>query len=61
MSHPHNVVLVKSRYNKTKKWMHIFPLFKTLPSVDEDDNANHDDVGNDDAAFEDSFQHTRAG
>ena len=55
MSHPHNVVLGKSRYIKTKKWMHIFPLLKTLPSVAEDDNANHDD--NDDAAFEDSFQH----
>ena len=26
MSHPHNVVLGKSRYKKTKKWMHISPL-----------------------------------
>ena len=56
MSHPHNVVLGKSRYNKTKMWMHIFPLLKTLPSA-EDDNTNHDDDDNDDAAFEDSFQH----
>ena len=56
MSHPHNVVLGKSRYNQTKRWMHIFPLLKTLPSAD-DDNANHDDDDNDDAAFEDSFQH----
>ena len=53
--HPHNVVLGKSRYKKTKKWMHIFPLFKTLPSP-EDGNSNHDD-DNDDAAFEDLFQH----
>ena len=52
MDHPHNVVLRKRRYKKTKKWMHIFPILKT--SV-EDDNANHDDT--DDAAFEDSFQH----
>ena len=37
--------------------MHIFPLLKTLPSV-EDDNSNHDDDDdNDDAAFDDSFQH----
>ena len=58
MSHPHNVVLGKSRYNKTKKWMHIFPLLKTLPSA-EDDNVNHDDDDddNDDGAFEDSFQY----
>ena len=56
MSHPHNVVLGKSRYSKTKKSMHIFPLLKTLSSA-EDDNANHDGDDNDDAAFEDSFQH----
>ena len=56
MSHPHKVVLGKSRYKKTKNWMHIFPLLKTLPSA-EDDNANHDDDDNDDAAFEDSSQH----
>ena len=56
MIHPHNVVLGKSRYNKTKKWMHIFPLLKSLPSA-ENDNASHDDDDNDDAPFEDSFQH----
>ena len=39
-------------HNKTKKWMHTFPLLKTST---EDDTASHDD--NDDAAFEDSFQH----
>ena len=54
MSHPHNVVLGKSRYNKTKKWMRIFPLLKTLSS--KDDNANHDD-GDSGDAFQDSFQH----
>ena len=36
--------------------MHVFPLFKTLRSV-EDDNANHDDYDNDYVAFETSFQH----
>ena len=37
--------------------MHIFPLFKALIPV-EDDNANHDTSDNDeDAAFHDSFQH----
>ena len=35
--------------------MHIFPLFKTLHSA-EDDNAHHDDDDNDDAAFQDYFQ-----
>ena len=54
MSHPQKVVVGKSRYNKTKRWMPIFPLLKTLPSA-EDDNANHDDDDNDDATFEDSF------
>ena len=29
MSHPPNVVLGKSRYSKTKKWIHIFPLLQT--------------------------------
>ena len=56
MSHPHNVVLGKSRHKKTKKWMHIFPLVKILAFA-EVDNANHDDDDNDDAAFEDSSQH----
>ena len=55
MSHPHNVVLGKSRYKKTKRWINIFPLLKTLPSP-EDDNTNHDD-DDDEVAFEDSFQH----
>ena len=55
MSHPHNVVLRKSRYNKTKKWMHIFPLLVTLPSSAEDDTASHDDGDTEDAAFEDTF------
>ena len=59
MSHPHNVVLGKSRYKKTKKWMHIFSLFKTLPSP-EDDNTNQDDDDDNDACFEDS-SNTRAG
>ena len=54
-SHPRNVVVGKSRYKKTKKWMHLFPLFRTLPSA-EGDNNNHDDDGNGDVAFEDSFQ-----
>ena len=57
MSHPHNVVLGKSCYNKTKKWMHIFPLLKTLPSSAEDDTTSHGDDDTEDAAFEDSFQH----
>ena len=57
MSHLHNVVLGKSRYKKTKEWIHIVPLFKALTPV-EDDNANHDTGDNDeDAAFHDSFQH----
>ena len=56
MSHPHNVVLGKGRYNKTKQWMHISPLLKTLPSSTEDDTASHND-DTEDAAFEDSFQH----
>ena len=56
MSHPHNVVLGKSRYKKTKKWIHIFLLLKTLPSSAEDDTASHDD-DTEDAAFQDSFQH----
>ena len=55
-SQPHNVVLGKSRYKKTKKWMHIFPLFKTLAYA-EDGNANHGVSDDDDAAFHDSFQH----
>ena len=40
----------------TKKWMHILPLLKTLPSSAEDDTASHND-DTEDAAFEDSFQH----
>ena len=48
------VVLGKGRYKKTKKWIHIFPLFKTLA---EDGNANHHVGDDDDAAFHDSFQH----
>ena len=36
MDHPHNVVLDKSRYKKTKKWMHVFSLLKTLPSSAEE-------------------------
>ena len=48
MSHPHNVVLGKSCYKKTKKWTHIFPLLKTLPPASaEDDTANHDDDDDD--------------
>ena len=31
MSHPYNVVLGKSRYNKTKKLMHIFPFSRSYP------------------------------
>ena len=31
MDHPHNVVLGKSRYKKTKKWMHVFPFSKHYP------------------------------
>ena len=61
MSHPHNVVLGRSRYNKTKKWTHVFPLFKTVSSDDDgasNHNDNHDDDDDDDdAAFHDSFQH----
>ena len=38
MSHPHNVLLGKS-YKKSKRWMHIFPLFKTLAPA-EDGSAN---------------------
>ena len=56
MSHPHNVILGKNRYNKTKKAAY-FPLLKTLPSSDEDDTASHDDDDTEDAAFEDLFQH----
>ena len=33
MSHPHNVVLGKSRYKKTKKWVHIFPLSRPYPPL----------------------------
>ena len=66
LSHPHNVVLGKSRYNKTTKWRHVFPLLKTVSSDDDgasNHNDNHDDGGgdggdgDDDAAFHDSFQH----
>ena len=57
MSHPHNVVLGNSPYNKTKRWMHIFPLLKTLPFSAEDDTASHADDDTEDAAFEDSLQH----
>ena len=46
MSHPHNVVLGKSRYNKTDAYFALL-----------NENTNHDDDDNDDAAFEDSFQH----
>ena len=57
MDHLHNVVLGKSRYKKNKKWMHVFPLLKTLPSSAEDDNTIHDDDDDDnDAAFQDSIQ-----
>ena len=60
MSHPHNVVLGKNRYKKSKKWIHIIPLLKTLPSA-EDDNTNHnDDYDNDDAVLK-IHPNTRAG
>ena len=53
MDHPHNVVIGKSRYKKSKRWMHVFPLLKTLPSSADDDNAIHDDNDDDnDAAFQ---------
>ena len=47
MSHPHNVVLGKSRYKQTKKWTHILSLLETVSNGDEDDSDS----------FEDSFQH----
>ena len=55
MSHPHCVVLGKGHYKMTKRWMHIFPLFKILDPA-EDSNANHDVGDDDDAVFHDSFQ-----
>ena len=57
MTHPHNVVLEKSRYNKIKKWMHIFPLLNSLASAEVDSTNHDDDDDNEDAAFEDSSQH----
>ena len=32
MDHPHNVVIGKSCYKKTKKWIHVFSL-ETLPLI----------------------------